>query len=438
MKSAIHLITLILDIYIIVIYLNRFLGNRKSKISFPIFLGNIFLIEIILGLNQFICISTSFRYAQLCTYLVSFSTIFGLCFLYDCTIKQRLLAAIYFQVCIGAGEILFSMLMINLYPSLMDYPADNLYALMNLGSEITALPIILFSSAIWNKLLRTYPIQYHLLQFSTPLISLAILLALPDKQFIIYAGNTFLITLCFGLALLNIINYVLQEAFFHNISLNYANKQLTRQISYQNDKYIQINASYRQTRSILHDTKKHYLALQGYIDQKQYDQLSVYLTTALSDIQNTYTLFNTGNIVIDSMLSNYKILANQHNIDFISEINVSVDCIPLSDYDLCIILGNLLDNAINACLLTQQDKCFIKIRIITTDDHNFCLFVKNSYSPAAKQKDTGTNLEHGYGIQNIKNIVNNYYGIMRITKNNFYKTDILIPIISLEETTEGQ
>lgn len=428
MKLASYLITSILDIYIIIIYLDRFLANRKSKISFPLFVGNIILMEIILGLNQFICLSTSFRYSQFFTYLISFSSILWLCFLYDCSTKQRLFAAIYFQICIGAGELFFSMLIINLYPALMNHPADKLYALMNLGSEMTALPIILLSSAVWNKLLRTYPLQYHLLQFSTPLISLVILLSLPDKQFILYTGNTFLITLCFGLAMLNIVNYILQEAFFRSISLSYANEQLTRQISYQNDKYTQINASYRQTRSILHDTRKHYLTIQGYIEKKQYDTLSAYLTTALSDIQNTYTLSNTGNIVIDSMLSNYKILADQHDINFIDEINVSSDQIPLSDYDLCIILGNLLDNAVNACLHMQKDHCYIKIRLLTTDDHKFCLFVKNPYPPAARPKKSPAGLEHGYGIQNIENIVNKYYGIMRITKNDAYKTDILIPI----------
>ena len=266
------------------------------------------------------------------------------------------------------------------------------------------------------------------MQFITPFISLVILLSLPDKQFILYAGNTFLITLCFGLAMLNIVNYILQEAFFRSISLSYANEQLTRQISYQNDKYTQINASYRQTRSILHDTRKHYLTIQGYIEKKQYDTLSAYLTTALSDIQNTYTLFNTGNIVIDSMLSSYKTLADQHNIDFIDEINVSTDQIPLSDYDLCIILGNLLDNAMNACLHMQKDNCYIKIRLLTTDDHKFCLFVKNPYSPAARPEKFSGDLEHGYGIRNIENTVNKYYGIMRITINDAYKTNILIPI----------
>ena len=55
----------------------------------------------------------------------------------------------------------FSMLIVNLYPALMNHPADNLYALMNPGSEMTALPIILLSSAVWNKLLRTYPLHLY-------------------------------------------------------------------------------------------------------------------------------------------------------------------------------------------------------------------------------------------------------------------------------------
>ena len=71
MKLASHLITSILDVNIIIIYLDRFLENRKNKISFPLFVGNIILMEIILGLNQFICLSTSFRYSQLFTYLIS-------------------------------------------------------------------------------------------------------------------------------------------------------------------------------------------------------------------------------------------------------------------------------------------------------------------------------------------------------------------------------
>jgi sensor histidine kinase YesM len=53
------------------------------------------------------------------------------------------------------------------------------------------------------------------------------------------------------------------------------------------------------------------------------------------------------------------------------------------------------------------------------------MLIVNLY-PALMNHPAG--LEHGYGIQNIENTVNKYYGIMRITKNDAYKTDILIPI----------
>ncbi len=99
----------------------------------------------------------------------------------------------------------------------------------------------------------------------------------------------------------------------------------------------------------------------------------------------------------------------------------------VSDYDMCIIIGNLLDNSINACKKQKEKEgVYIKLAIVQTDRH-LVIDVKNS----STQSDVGgsKDMTHGYGIQNVKNTMDKYNGIMEI-KNTYgeYETLVLIPI----------
>ena len=81
------------------------------------------------------------------------------------------------------------------------------------------------------------------------------------------------------------------------------------QIRFQKEKYEQLSESYRQSRRIIHDLKKQYFCINEYVDNKEYDKLKTFTSEAVRDIESTYSKYNTGNLVIDSFLTNYDTLA---------------------------------------------------------------------------------------------------------------------------------
>lgn len=130
------------------------------------------------------------------------------------------------------------------------------------------------------------------------------------------------------------------------------------------------------------------------------------------------------------MLTNYKNISEQNGIRFIDDINVIADNIPVEDYDLSIILGNLLDNAINACIESGNFEKYISIQIYMDDNDKFVIHTKNSISTSNKSQAQHINdLEHGYGIRNIELVIEQYHGMQKIIPTPCYETWIVIPIL---------
>lgn len=110
-----------------------------------------------------------------------------------------------------------------------------------------------------------------------------------------------------------------------------------------------MSESYKTGRRIIHDIKYHNEALKKYIKNHEYEALDNHLTAYTDSIESTYASVGTGNLVIDSLITNYHNIASSKKIIFTTSIMIEKAKIPVSDYDLCIILGNLLDNSLHAC-----------------------------------------------------------------------------------------
>lgn len=231
---------------------------------------------------------------------------------------------------------------------------------------------------------------------------------------------------------MNIVNYYLLNNVFQVMRLRERENQLIQQIEFQTNKYEQISSAYRNTRSLLHDTKKHYLYIQNCVSQKEYSKVNDYLSEALQHLEHSYSRIHTGNLVIDAFVSSYMEMAKQENIDFITNIQVVAEQIPTDDYDLCVILGNLLDNSINACrLIPPSEKKTIEIELLTLAQE-FVIHVTNTqYQNPLKKAPCSTSEElyHGYGVTNIRKLTEKYDGSYScFSEKQSFETIIVIPI----------
>lgn len=147
----------------------------------------------------------------------------------------------------------------------------------------------------------------------------------------------------------------------------------------------------------------------------------------MQDIEHSYNRVNTGNLVIDAFVSNHLSIAERENIEFRTDIQVALSNIQVDDYDFSIILGNLLDNCINACREIQSPAPRQIAVSIHTSSRELLIHIYNTISSKEKKK-ANDELQHGYGTTNIENITLKYYGTYtHYIEKNMYHAIVAIP-----------
>lgn len=119
---------------------------------------------------------------------------------------------------------------------------------------------------------------------------------------------------------------------------------------------------------------------------------------------------DTGNASLNLILSSQLSKVKENNIEFIT--SQFDDDIPMDKVDFYILLGNLLDNAIENCTSKSIKKIILDIY---KDEHDLDIHIKNTsiHNPLVDNPNFNTSKEdrgHGFGMRSIMNIVNKYHG----------------------------
>lgn len=214
---------------------------------------------------------------------------------------------------------------------------------------------------------------------------------------------------------------------------NYSEKKLE---SYQNDllqkHYNEVENMYRQMRGWRHDYRNHIATMKIHLEQGNYELLGNYLNELNKDLTTVDTVLKTGNVMVDAILNSKISLAQSKNIKVDATAAVP-EKIRVSDTDICVIIGNLLDNAIEACCkFEDEDKRFIRIYIGLLKQQLY-ISVSNSVGGEIKKEGkiyfTTKNENHGFGLKRIDKIVSKYGGyINRQDETDVFATEIMIAL----------
>ncbi|HMM31062.1 MAG TPA: GHKL domain-containing protein [Clostridia bacterium] len=205
--------------------------------------------------------------------------------------------------------------------------------------------------------------------------------------------------------------------------------------AYQNDliktHYSEVENMYNQMRGWRHDYRNHIQAMKSYAAQNDVEALRRYLDELDTDLKTVDTAIKTGNRMADAILNSKISLARAKHITVIADANIPVT-LKVSELDLCAVIGNLFDNAIEASLALPEEQRFIRIYM---DMKNTQLYISVTNATAAKkrQKQNGrfhtTKGEgHGFGLMRIDNIVERYGGYLsRNSEDGAFTTELLLP-----------
>ncbi len=213
----------------------------------------------------------------------------------------------------------------------------------------------------------------------------------------------------------------------------YISKQLS---SYQNEliqtHYAEVENMYRQVRGWRHDYRNHIQVLKSYAKEGDFEAIQNYLDALDQDLSAVDTVIQTGNRMADAILNSKISLAKSRNIPVTADAHVPVE-LKISEIDLCIIIGNLLDNAIEASLELPEDKRMIRIYMDIKNTQLYMSFT--NLTACGKRKKIGgrfpttKGFDHGFGLIRIDNIVEWYHGYLnRNSESGAFTTEILLPI----------
>ena len=210
-----------------------------------------------------------------------------------------------------------------------------------------------------------------------------------------------------------------------------AEKIMQMQISY----YQKVEDSQKELVSIRHDLKKHLQAIVSLLQDQQYEEAVNYIETVYESANRMKTPLSGGNNMVNILINNAQQRATELNIPFKANIMVPSK-LPIDNTDLCIILGNLLDNALegniritdkNMDRFIQTDiriqKAFLFIRITNAFDGTYKINGKHYASVKTDAKF------HGIGLSNVTAVLEKYHGDMKITqKDQTFIVTIMIPL----------
>ena len=139
----------------------------------------------------------------------------------------------------------------------------------------------------------------------------------------------------------------------------YTKKLVNKSISdYQSDLITkhceEVENIYAKMRGWRHDYRNHIQVMKVYLEEGETEKLGKYLEDLQLDLNSVDTVVKTGNTMIDAILNSKLSLAYKRDID-VSVKAVVPKNLGIPDIDLCVIIGNLLDNAMEACVKTRQD-----------------------------------------------------------------------------------
>lgn len=195
--------------------------------------------------------------------------------------------------------------------------------------------------------------------------------------------------------------------------------------------YTEVENMYRQMRSWRHDYRSHIQTMKVYAARGDLDAISQYLDMLDTDLQTVDTVIKTGNKMTDAILNSKISLAKDKNIKVIADANIPVK-LTTPELELCAILGNLFDNAIEASVGLPEDKRVIRVYMDTKDTHLYISFM-NFTSGKKLRKIGGSYLstkggEHGLGLGRIDAIVKKLSGYLsRNSEDGVFTTEILLP-----------
>ena len=338
-----------------------------------------------------------------------------LAFNYKGSLKSRILSVIFIYIigiCVESIVVLMSG-----YVTTYIFSQNTYNSIFGVASiQIITYAVALLMQNFKNvKKGKSVPVFYWISAVAIPLASLFIIINILNAQGLGIVTRLLCIAFLFCI---NLITFTLYDVMVKALEERMDRRLLTEQNNYYERQFELMKTSLESTRAVRHDMVNHLSSLRFFVKSKEYEKTEEYLEKLLNQCEKQRETVQSGNVIIDSIM-NYKLQEMENkNIEADCEIQVP-ESLEIESFDMTVILGNLLDNAIHACSKIEPGARKIKIDI-RFNKGILVIKVKNSYNGIVDYENeeivttSGDRQNHGIGLQNIKKAVERNHGVLDI------------------------
>lgn len=419
-KNVIEVINISIELLLIFLYFSLLSEKKNNKTAIVLsYLGSVVLLSFSVFLSGNIIVN--FLVTAVVLALVSFVN-------FQDNLKHRFfLIFIYLLIISLADPIVIGIL----YVANVGMPEEFLQSSIGrylgmIGTDIIYMWLISFIHKLIKKRIRNLPMRYWILIIIVPIFSIFILQFMIDS-IILNAANTNYVTLFLaisGIVYINITMFYYFESYEDKIKLQYL-KMLQQQ---EQENYSLLAHTHKQIREFKHDIENQFSVLHDLMKSGKTEKALNYLDTLGTYVRYSNNLCHTGNNAVDSIVNTKGSLAQTYGIEFICRVNI-VSEIKADEMELCRILGNGLDNSIEGCERSGDERKHILLSI-SEDKDNLLISISNTSDMvdtenlSSTKKKTGM---HGIGVNSIKSSVERLNGVVKFSyKDGVFKLNIVV------------
>ncbi len=348
------------------------------------------------------------------------------CLLYTDPLKRKLLGGMVFAVMAAVSEIGASFVFSMLAHRLELFAAAAGESYMLLAKSGLANLLLILEAALVSALSKHYRRADTSLLLWIALLGVPAVTLLTFSVYQFYIENypednrilSYIYLSCLGMVLINVLVFVLFARLQKQMDLKREKEMLASQLSLQTASIGRLETLYNRTRNFRHDIKNHILVMTALAEQEKYDELKTYLRDLSGVVDESDYVRISGISAVDAILNEKMYEAQALDVTTHFDV-VNLDKNDVSPIDLCIILSNALDNAIEANRRIE-DKTARWLRVKAHGNAAFCVIsVANPVAEQPKTRPDGSFITdkkdadaHGYGLKSIESTARKYRGEM--------------------------
>ena len=191
--------------------------------------------------------------------------------------------------------------------------------------------------------------------------------------------------------------------------------------------YLEVENMYAKMRGWRHDYRHHIQTMKVHASNGEYAEIDKYLDMLDEDLTHVETVVRTGNRMADAILNSKLSLAMEKQIRVKAEAQIPVS-LTISELDLCTVISNLLDNAIDACMELPVEERLIRIYMEMKGNYLYFSIINTAGGKKKQSFLTTKGDGHGFGLSRIDGIVKKYGGyVKRASEDESFSTEVLLP-----------